>query len=895
TWFYSLCFLALIFAGTGALRLRLGQIQAREQQHALQQANTVLEARVQERTAELSRRSHELEESQNFLGSIIDNLPDMLFVKEAKGLSFVRFNRGGEEILGLSQNEMLGKTDYDFFPKAQADFFTSKDRAVLNSGLRIDISEEPIQSLKGPRWLYTRKVALLGSDGQPRYLLGISQDITERKQAEAEIRRLNEELEQRVLTRTAELRASEQRYRVLYEDNPTMYFTIDPAGKILSVNRFGSEHLDYGGDELVSHAVLDLFHEEDRSRAWDHITTCLKNPGKNYSWELRKTRKNGSILWVREHACAIHDHVGQSVVLIVCEDITAHKELEEAQQRRTERIIAHQAALLELAKSEHHDFDAAMKKILAVAAKTLRVERVSYWSFTEDRATLICEGLYNLRTNHQEPGMRLAASQYPRYFEAVETNRLLAVTDARSDARTNEFTEGYLKPLGTFSVLDVPVWLRGRVVGIICHEHTGALREWTIEEQDFVASIADMLSLSLEAAERTRAERELKESEERLHQLAGNINEVLWMESVDINRLIYVSPIYETVWGRSCESLLQQPSTFIDSVYPEDRERLRAHLSKQRHGEISETEYRIVRPDGTIRWIWDRGFPIQNGDGHIYRSAGLAQDITERKQAAEALRESEQRLREYTEQLEKLVEERASRIKELERQRAEGEKLAATGRMAARIAHEINNPLAGIKNSFLLVKDAIPSSHRYYSYVGRIEKEIDRITGIVRQMFILYRPDPVLTHSFRIDEMIEDVVSLLQTSCRENMVTLTTIRPAFPILVSKPEGLLRQVLYNVIQNAIEASPVQGKVRVELAVAEHSLTIFVGDQGSGIPEAIRSQIFEPFFTTKDNLLTPGIGLGLAISKSIIEVLRGTITFESEAAKGTVFKIMLPMED
>ncbi len=776
TWFYSLCFLAFVLSSVAALRFRLGQIQTREQQRALRQANDALEARVRERTVELARRSGELEESQSFLSSLIDNIPDMLFVKSASTLSFVRLNHAGEGILGLRQKDMLGKSDYDFFPKDQADFFTNKDRAVLNSGQRIDISEEPIQTPTGTRWLYTRKVPMLGSDGQPKYLMGISHDITERKRAQEEIHQLNERLEQRVRERTKELEESEQRYRTLYEDN----------------------------------------------------------------------------------------------------------------RKRTERIIAHQTALLELAKSDNSDLEAALHQITALDAKTLAVERVSFWVFTEDRSAIVCENLYSLSENRHEKGVRLEAGQYPRYFEALASRPLIAAHDACQDPRTSEFSEGYLKPWGIVSMMDVPVWLGGKVVGVVCHEHTGTLREWTIEEQDFVASIADMVSLALEITERKRAERALRESEERLHQLAANINEVLWMESVDTNRLIYVSPIYEKVWGRSCESLLLHPSTFLDSVYPEDRERLKSHLGRQRRGEISETEYRITRPDGAIRWIWDRGFPIRNGNGQVYRSAGVAEDITERKQ-------TEQQLREYTEQLEKLVEERAKRIQELERQRAESEKLAATGRMAARIAHEINNPLAGIKNSFLLVKDAIPASHRYFSYVGRIEKEIDRITDIVRQMFILYRPDPVVTHSFRVDEMIEDVVSLLQTSSRERMVALRAHTPGPPILVSKPEGLLRQVLYNVIQNAIEASPARGVVTVDTLHTDYQLTIAVTDQGRGIPEEIRSQIFEPFFTTKDSLLTPGIGLGLAISKSIMEALQGDITFESSTGRGTVFSIMLQLDE
>ncbi len=776
TWFYSLCILAFIFTGAGMMRLRVGQIQAREQQLALRAANESLETRVRERTTELARRTAELEESQNFLDSVVENLPDMLFVKEAKDLRFVRFNRGGEEMLGLSRKEMLGKTDHDFFPKEQADFFTSKDRAVLNSGQRLDISEEPIETSSGLRWLYTRKMSLLGSDGRPKYLLGISQDITERKLAEEEIRQLNEHLEQRVRVRTKELQESEQRYRILYEDD----------------------------------------------------------------------------------------------------------------RKRTERIIAHQAALLELAKSDNSDLDAALKQITALDAKTLGVERVSFWTFAEDRSAIVCDNLYKLSENRYETGVRLEAWQYPRYFEALSTRPLIAANDACHDPRTGEFSEGYLQPLGIVSMMDVPVWLRGKVVGVICHEHTGVRREWTVEEQDFATSIADTASLALEVAERKRAERALQDSEERFHQIAENINEVLWMESVDTNRLIYVNPTYETVWGHSCQSLLQKPSTFLDTVYPEDRDHWRDHLVRQRRGEVSETEYRIVRPDGSIRWIWDRGFPIQNGDGHVYRSAGIAQDITERKRM-------EEQLRQHTEQLEKLVAERTQRIQELERQRTESEKLAATGRMAARIAHEINNPLAGIKNSFLLVKDAIPATHGYYSYVGRIEREIDRITNIVRQMFVLYRPDPVLTHSFRVDEMIEDVVTLLQTSCRERLVMLEATMPKSPVFVSQPEGLLRQVLYNIIQNAIEASPAQGKVIVETEVADHSLTISVSDQGHGISEAIRSQVFEPFFTTKDNMLTPGIGLGLSVSKSIVEALRGSLMFDSKVGQGTVFRITLPLEN
>ncbi len=135
-----------------------------------------------------------------FLESIIENIPDMIFVKEARELRFVSFNRAGEALLGLGRAELIGKNDYDIFPAGEADFFTSKDRQVLSDGQLEDIPEEPIQTRgQGERVLHTKKLPILDDAGQPAYLLGISEDITERKRAEEEIRGLNQALAQKVV------------------------------------------------------------------------------------------------------------------------------------------------------------------------------------------------------------------------------------------------------------------------------------------------------------------------------------------------------------------------------------------------------------------------------------------------------------------------------------------------------------------------------------------------------------------------------------------------------------------------------------------------------------------------------------------------------------------------
>jgi PAS domain S-box-containing protein len=176
------------------------------------------------------------------------------------------------------------------------------------------------------RWIESRSVVRYGSDGQPRRIIGINIDVTKRKQT------------------VALLRESEARYRALYEDNPSMYFTVDAVGTVLSVNRFGAQALGYTDAELVGQSVIKVIHEEDREAAQQQLDLCARNRSTPVKGEIRKVRRDGSVLWVRETARAVQAPDGTAVILIVCEDMTKRKEaealLKESKTRLSDALAA---------------------------------------------------------------------------------------------------------------------------------------------------------------------------------------------------------------------------------------------------------------------------------------------------------------------------------------------------------------------------------------------------------------------------------------------------------------------------------------------------------------------------------------------------------------------------
>jgi PAS domain S-box-containing protein len=263
-----------------------------------------------------------LGEREKFLSLIIENIPDMIFIKDAKELRFVRFNRAGEMLLGETREDLIGKNDYDFFPREQADFFTRKDREVLESEQLLEILEEPINTKHGMRILHTKKIPIPDKDGKPEFLLGISEDITERKRAEEA------------------LWESEERFRTLYENSTIGLYRTTPDGRIHLANPALVRMLGYSSFDDLSIRNLQKNGFEPsypRTQFIENIEKDGEVKGLESAWE----RKDGTIIFIRESARAIRDSQAKTLYYDgTVEDITERKRAEEALKKERQRLFS---------------------------------------------------------------------------------------------------------------------------------------------------------------------------------------------------------------------------------------------------------------------------------------------------------------------------------------------------------------------------------------------------------------------------------------------------------------------------------------------------------------------------------------------------------------------------
>lgn len=363
--------------------------------------------------------------------------------------------------------------------------------------------------------------------------------------------------------------------------------------------------------------------------------------------------------------------------------------------------------------------------------------------------------------------------------------------------------------------------------------------------------------LQAEIEERKQAEEKLRQSEVQLRQIAENMGQVLWMYSKD-GQPIYINPAFEKIWQRSQDEWYADPSICWTAIHPDDRPRIRAAFDQaiaQDCREDYREEYRIIRPDGSVRIIRDQAFPIRDEAGKVYRLAGIAVDITDRKQAQQDMMKAI-----------------AS--------------LAEVGELASMIVHEIRNPLTTILmglNSFKRMELSASAQERLNLSLD----EAERLRNLLNEILLYAKPHALQHSDVELNEFVAELVEAIRTMPTAMKRSIEFVPAAEPVVVQADKDKLKQVFINLVDNACEAVAEGEAVVCQIEPAVGHVYVRVCNGGDPIPPDVLPKLTKPFYTTKSS----GTGLGLAIVKRIVDAHSGEFLIESCAEAGTTVSVKL----
>jgi two-component system sensor histidine kinase/response regulator len=392
--------------------------------------------------------------------------------------------------------------------------------------------------------------------------------------------------------------------------------------------------------------------------------------------------------------------------------------------------------------------------------------------------------------------------------------------------------------------------------------------------------------------ERKQTENALRESNEKFQLLADHITDAFWIRSPDMREVHYISPAFERIWGRSAESLSANPHEWSDFIVPEDRERVQRVFQRLTgDGPNVDIEYRIVRPDGEIRWVRARGFQVRDAAHKLIRLTGIVTDITERQRAADALRTSLEEISHTN---------RALQAEIVERRRAEDAAEAANrskSEFLANMSHEIRTPLNGVIGMTELTLGTDLSVEQR-EYLDMVKSSGESLLTVINDILDFSKIEAgrlaVDAIPFDLGNCLATALKLLATRAQlKGLELVYDIRPDVPTALIGDPHRLRQIVTNLIGNAIKFTE-HGEVVLTVEAETQTdvdtvLRFSVSDTGIGVPQAQQAAIFMPFIQADGSTTRTygGTGLGLAISTSLVALLGGRIWLESETGHGSTF--------
>jgi PAS domain S-box-containing protein len=621
------------------------------------------------------------------------------------------------------------------------------------------------------------------------------------------------------------LRMSEERFRSVFEQGPIGLTLMGRDCRLTKVNAAFCEMLGYSEAELTTMTPMDFSLPEDRESTSERIHRLFTEQVPLRKVEKRYVKKNGEIIWGSLHASLIHDQEGKPLYAMgMIEDITERKRAEEELRTLSQRL-----------------------------SQAIRFSAMGVWewdpltgAFVWDDATFEITGIPKTDTVTYEQFKRVVHPDDLAIADRVLRKIFLQKTQESTEARA-------VRPDGEIRY----VYASGGPV---------------LDRQGNVRRVVGIL---VDITERKRAEEELRILSTRLSLATRSASTGVWDFDVETSRAIWDDTLFEMFALPKVDFVPRED--WIRRVHPEDRWKLDAFRDRLIGNKSQDqVEFRIVRPDGSVRHLSSAGGAVADEPGSIVRLVGITRDITERKE------------------LEAQIE--ASRD-----QMVASARLSALGMMAGGIAHEINNPLAIIHSMATdLVEIVEQEGAAPKGVVARksavIRETAGRIARIVKSLRRIaregsndrLRPAPVA-------RIVDETLEICRERFRANDVKLLLPEAIPELRVACREVQISQALLNLLQNAFDAvvdQPGERWVRLAVSNSDDSVSISVIDSGPGIPQEVRSRIMEPFFTTKE--VGKGTGLGLSLSKTIAEEHGGKLEYREDEGH-TRFSLILPLAE
>ena len=778
----------------------------------------LLTARYAELLTTEQQLLNDLQRTQLLSDTIVENIPSMIFVKRADDLSFVLFNRAGEELTGFARTQLLGKNDHDFFPKEQADYFNAKDRLVLDVTGFEDIAEEPIDTLsRGHRLLHTKKIALRDAEGLPVYLLGISEDITERRKVEQHI---------------------QQQARLLdlfFKHSVDSLVLLDKDYNFIRVSDSYARSCQRDVANFAGHNHFELYPSD------------LKE-------EVEPFRKNKQTYSRTERPFVFPDHPewgttywDLSMVPVLSQD--GEIELFVFTLKDVSERVKSVSALA----SFKHTLDSTLDAVFIFDPVALQFSYVNQGATDQlgyRREELLALHPYDLKPEFTELSFReLLAPLQCGEQEALRFETLHRAKDG-TDIPVEVFLQ-YVTPTD-----DVP-----RFVNIV-HD---------IRERKQAENKLREMNESLELLVKERTAR-LEERELQLRRAQNIARLGHWTLNVPTGDATWSEEIYR-IFGHEPHAFLPTRDRFLETVHPDDRELLESAESKSyAAGKALSIDHRIVLPDKSVRWVHEEGMAEYDANGRPLRLTGTVQDVTERKQAETDLREARD------------TAERASRAK---------------SDFLSRMSHELRTPMNAILGFEQLLEfhQDHPLDPVQRDNVQEILRAGRHLLELINEVLDLARVESgrtdLVLKPVALAPIIEATLAQIRPLAEQRHISIEATTENY--IFNADPLRLRQVLLNLLSNAAKYNRDNGSIRVTCAPAHDGWArLAVHDTGRGISAEGLARLFQPFERLENAYdAIEGTGIGLALSKRLVEAMGGRIGVDSVAGEGSTFWVQLPL--